>query len=364
MSANIEDWIEDSKKGSDTSRKSLPSFYKECLCENDTEVKCENETELDHKNNTEIKHEIDTELWYEEDCVNGNHTTNTTVIDAVSSFEEEEVERLDDLVDNRHKRYSFFARYFRQQGKTEDLVKNTPSRLAGFFNKVLHVQKKHKFNGRHKSRSKTTVQDGVVGRPKLKSFRQLMNNKTNTDTHSIEKTHSYARRSLIPKNIFPMEITEQNNVIIPRDEVEGSFFDHGSVPALKKSSHESKVVVREKEACYKNIILVDNYDEIQNNEQNSLASFECNDSPSDNFDVDETYFNTWSKSNLNKSHHYPANSQHQLHSIPRCFSESDVEVLRVKVSSNCWTMSPRQSQHRKKGKNWNIFNYIQHKWKG
>ena len=78
------------------------------------------------------------------------------------------------------KRNSFFAgiryKYFRPTVVTEDLVENTPSKLAGFFNRVLHVQKRHKFDRLGKTRSKSTGYDEASDVPKLRSYRLFVDN--------------------------------------------------------------------------------------------------------------------------------------------------------------------------------------------
>ena len=143
MSANIEDWIVDSRKPVEPS---FPPCSETCTCDDSDAVP----------------------------VTNGVHEEEKAAAAAGGC---DEIHVTTTPCRRRHhsnKRNSFFAgiryKYFTPTVVTEDLVKSTPSKLAGFFNRVLHVQKKHKFDGR-KRRSKTMDPDGVAAHPMLRSFR-------------------------------------------------------------------------------------------------------------------------------------------------------------------------------------------------
>ena len=327
MSANIEDWMIDSKKTVVTPVKHFPTCDEECVCENDA-VQVTNGCAVDTK-------PVDKSDFSATPCRTGHS----------------------------NKRHSFFAglryKYFKPHVDTEDLVKNTPSKLAGFFTRVLHVQKKHKFDGRRKARSKTT-HDVIDDRPRLRSFRMILTHKERnaSELDSVENKEISPRDCLKPNGV---RLVEQENesrtqspVATPRGEAvtstagscgtscedpasscAGSYAEHTPKGSLYRTSYGER-------------------------SQTASPSSSENDNP---------YLKTWSESSfregIDPSHSTDMNGFRDVATpIPRCFSESDVEALRVTTNDKTRTFTPRDSpQKTKHRKNWNIFSFFQRRGK-
>lgn len=313
MSANIEDWMIDSKKCLETPVKNFPPCDEDCVCENGTLPTTNGSTD-GGKSTEEEKSQLDVTPY------RGGHS---------------------------NKRHSFFAgiryKYFKPHIDTEDLVKSTPSRLAGFFNRVLHVQKKHKFDGRKKRRSKTTY-DIADDRPRLRSFRIF----------SVHKEPSASHAHFIDTNTVDVSgkiLAEQDNasntqspVTTPRSKASTS-----TASSCRSSFDDGKLTPTAYSAV-------------------TTREYDDTDNPS-SCENDDPYLQTWSESSFKKgdeiSQGTDMNGFYDVSTpIPRCFSESDVEALRVTTKDKARTFTPRQSpQKTKNKKNWNIFSFFNRRGK-
>ena len=334
-SANIEDWMIDSKKTLETPVKNFPPCDEECVCENGT-APVTNGCAVDSK----------------------PAEVNTSDLDATPCRR-----------GHSNKRHSIFAgfryKYFKPHVDTEDLVKNTPSKLAGFFTRVLHVQKKHKFDGRKKARSKTTC-DVVDDRPRLRSFRMILTHKERnaSDLNSVENKDISPRDCLKPNgvNCSDLKLVEQDNtsstespLTTPRGKdtaasCTNSYAEHAQAGSVSRTSYDERTLT---------FSPVPN-SEYADAETDNLSSC-ANDNP---------YLMTWSESSFRESVNTSQNTDMYGFNdvatpIPRCFSESDVEALRVTANDKTRTFTPpRQSpQKTKHRKNWNIFSLFQRRGK-
>lgn len=311
MSANIEDWITDSKKCLETPVKSFPPCDEDCVCENGTSPITNGSTD-GGKSTEEEKSQLDVTP-----CRRGGHS---------------------------NRRYSFFAgiryKYFTPHVDTEDLVKSTPSRLAGFFNRVLHVQKKHKFDGWKRRRSKTTC-EFADDKPRLRSFRLF----------SVHREPSVGHAHVIDTNTVDLSgktLAEQDSAspaTTPRSKASTS-----TASSCRSSFDDGKLP----QTAYSGFTTGDYYYH--------------KDNPS-SCEHDDPYAHTWSESSFKKESEiskstdmngfYDASTP-----IPRCFSESDVESLRVTTNNKTRTFTPRHSpQKTKHKKNWNIFSFFNRRGK-
>jgi hypothetical protein len=348
MSANIEDWMIDSKKTLETPVKHFPPCDEDCVCENGT-VPITNGSTDGKKPPEEIKSHLDVTP-----CRRGHS-----------------------------KRHSFFAglryKYFKPHVDTEDLVKNTPSKLEGFFTRVLHVQKKHKFDGRKKTRSKTTY-DMVDDRPRLRSFRMFSthNERSANDACFVKNRETSSRDCLKPNGVdrSGSNLVEQDNVsntqspaTTPRGKASTSTassctssFNEG---ALTASSCTSSYAEHTPTASSCSTPYAERAHTVS---PLTVGEYDDTDNPS-SCENDNPYLMTWSESSFREggktSQSTDMNGLFDVSTpIPRCFSESDVEALRVRPNDKTRTFSPRESpQKTKHKKNWNIFSFFQRRGK-
>ena len=354
MSANIEDWIIDSRKTLETPMINIPACDEDCFCEN------------------------------------GTSTITNGLADGMKPDDEDKSNLDVTPCRTRHsnKRHSFFGglryKYFKPHVDTEDLVKNTPSKLAGFFNRVLHVQKKHKFDGRKKRRSKTTHGDVVDDRPRLRSFRTLLTHKERSasDAHFGEK------------NVLPRETFESDD-----DYSAAKFSDCGSHLQSPVTSPRPGASASTPGSCMSSFVdgkilersftptrssFTSSYDDHTTTVSSSRTSFSerrPSDLPSVSTDEyedandpsscenDDPYLMTWSESSFREeSKGSQSTDMNGLHvgdkPLPRCFSESDVEALKVTTRDKTKTFTPRHSPQKTKHKrNWNIFSIFHRRGK-
>ena len=239
------------------------------------------------------------------------------------------------------------------------------------------MQKKHKLDGRKKARSKTTC-DVVDDRPRLRSFRMILTHKERkaSDLYSVENKDISPRDCLKPNsvNCSDLKLVEQDNVssaespvTTPRDKATGSasscrisYEDTAGSCTSSHTEHTPKGSVcrtsyNERAQTFSSVSNGEYVDETDN-----LSSCE-NDNP---------FLMTWSESSfregVNTSQNTDTNGFNDVATpIPRCFSESDVEALRVTAKDKERTLTPpRQSpQKTKHRKNWNIFSFFQKRGK-
>ena len=361
MSANIEDWIIDSKKTLETPVKNVHSWDEDCVCENGA-APITNGSEKTLETPVKIIHSWD------EDCVceNGAAPITNGSTDGAKPVEEDKLHSHVTPCRRGHsnKRHSFFAglryKYFKPHVDTEDLVKNTPSKLAGFFTRVLHVQKKHKFDGRKKSRSKTTY-DVVDDRPRLRSFRMFLTHKERSASDACfgGNKEISSRDCLRPDSVDPScsNFAEQDNasntlspMTTPRSEASASTacscrssYEEGTPTA---SSCTTPYAERTPTAV----------------SPVPMGEYEDTDNPS-SCENDDPYLATWSESSFREgiktSQSTDINGFHVSKPIPRCFSDSAIDALRVTANDKTKTFTPRQSPQKTKHKrNWNIFSFF------
>ena len=332
MSANIEDWITDSKKSLDTPNKNFPSCDENCVCENGT-------------------------------------TATYALTDGLKPLEEDKSYLNETPCRRGHsnKRHSFFAglryKYFKPHVDTEDLARNTPRKLEGFFHKVLHVQKKHVFDGRKKSRSKTY--DVGDDRPKLRSFRMFSTHKEKSasDAHNMDKKE--LKDCVKPNGFddFDMKLAERESATTtPCTKMHtntNSCYRNSNKEDVPTATTNSTSLNTEHPLMETSCATSDVGNTSRAVSPVCMAEYEETDSTSCR-NVDPCLM-TWSESSFRRDTKYSQstdmNGFHDVSTpIPRCFSESDVEALRVTTSDKTRTLTPRQSPSKTRRKrSWNIF---------
>ncbi|XP_028404538.1 vascular endothelial growth factor receptor 3-like [Dendronephthya gigantea] len=353
MSANIEDWIIDSKKSLETPIKNIPTCDEDCVCENGTST-----------------------------ITNGGSTDGPKTDDENKS----NVDLTPCRTRHSNKRHSFFAglryKYFKPHVDTEDLVKNTPSKLAGFFNRVLHAQKKHKFDGRKKRRSKTAYGDVVDDRPRLRSFRTLLlthKERSASDAHFSE--------NVLPRGSFEPDIADLSAAKLNGS---GSYastpvttYRPGASASTPGSCTSSYVDGKFPEGSFtpkRSSFTHDEHTPTASSSRTSFSERRPSDPPSEctgdyedadnrsSCENDDPYLMTWSGSSFRESikgsQRTDMNGFKEMKQLPRCFSESDVEALKVTTSDRTKTFTPRHSPQKTKHKrNWNIFSFFHRRGK-
>lgn len=325
LSANIEDWIIDSKKIMEPT-KNLPSWGKFCVCENDTTV---------------IAH---------------------------GTFEEKSSKEKKNPC-HSNKRHSFFSgiryKYFTPSTVTEDLVKSTPRKLAWFFNRVLHVQKKHKFDG-SKKRSKTLNSTDGSNRPTLRSYRLFGSSR---DCNSTE----VRPRKVVNEHFHEGEEGIRTRSLSCHDSVGLSYNSKvGFVETPKMSSEPS----------YGFASGVGSGTNAFTNQTNSPASSYITEArlatavspPSSDYvdfsnasgcDADNPFVMSWPQTSLQKATNFSKsgdmNGFHEEEmSIPRRYSASDINVNGEMKSSKSRTFSTRQYPKGTKNRKYrSFFNFFQ-----
>lgn len=336
MSANIEDWLVDSRKSFEMPVKNLPAWEREvCVCENGEVLGIVNDSIDEGKPSQENKSQL-----HETPCRRGS------------------------------KRHSIIAglryKYFKPHVETEDLVKNTPSKLEGFFTRILHIQKKHKFDGRKKTRSKPSY-DAMNDRPRLRSFRMFSTHKersageispVNLKVNGVEnqseakcyyqQSNATNGKSLVTS---PREETSINTASLAK-----RLYNEGTTTTSSFSTPYTDYKTTAS-SCAEHMPTTCSCVKYKTNSISPAVS-------TDEFEENEnTFSKTWSESafrvGLNTSRNTVLNGfGHVEAPLARCFSESDVQTPRITTNNKTQILTAQASQKNKHKKNWNILSFF------